>query len=356
MNLPFANAQVLDKKLFVTPPLYQVNKTSDTLVIDGRADEEAWLSAPFIDSFGDIVDHSRDAGLKTRVKMLWDERFVYVYAELKEKDIWATFRQFDSSIFHENAFELFIDADGDGQQYVELQINALGTIWDLFMTKPYRDRGVNVRDWDIKGLKQAVSLSGTLNDPSDRDTCWSIELAIPVSAVVFNQKYVLVEGSMWRMNFSRVQWDIGVVEQEYKKNRDSLGNVIDAKYSVWSPQGVVNLHMPERWGYVVFADKKVGGNEGLHFQERYKQVESRLWKIYYLQKKYKEINGCFASSIEELRYLFPKDVLVREGPVSLKANCFQFWVQYVNDLGKIEMAVDQDGKVYHNLPMEVNSK
>lgn len=349
-HLSFASAQVLDEKLFVTPPIYLVNKTPDTIVIDGRAEEEAWLTAPLITAFGDIVDHRRKEQGATTVKMLWDERFLYVYAELKDRDIWATLSQFDAPVFQENAFELFIDAHGEGHRYVELQINALGTVWDLLMTKPYRDQGVNITDWDIKGLKKAVRLSGTLNDPSDRDTCWSIELAIPVGAVVFNSRHQLVGGERWRMNFSRVQWDLDVVDGGYRKSTDSLGKVIDAHYSVWSPQGLVNLHMPERWGYVVFVGEGTVDSESARFQERYELVERKLWKAYYLQKEYKELNGCFAGSMDELRSMFPDDALAKEANVSMMANCFQFWVQYVNEPGIIEMAVDQDGRVYHHLP------
>ena len=71
--------------------------------------------------------------LPTRVKMLWDDTFFYVGAELEEPHVWATLTEHDSVIFHDNDFEVFIDPDGDNHEYYEFEINALSTFWDLFL-------------------------------------------------------------------------------------------------------------------------------------------------------------------------------------------------------------------------------
>jgi len=34
--------------------------------------------------------------------------------------------------------QIFLDPDGDNHLYYEIEINALGTVWDLLMAKPYR--------------------------------------------------------------------------------------------------------------------------------------------------------------------------------------------------------------------------
>ena len=62
----------------------------------------------------------------------------------------------DAVIYHDNDFEVFIDPDGDNHLYYELEINALGTEWDLLLVKPYRDGGPAVNAWDIQGLRTAV--------------------------------------------------------------------------------------------------------------------------------------------------------------------------------------------------------
>jgi hypothetical protein len=49
------------------------------------------------------------------------------------------------------------------------------------------------------------------------------------------------------MNFSRVEWQLRVRDGRYEK-------VPDTKEDnwVWSPQGVINMHIPEKWGTVRF--------------------------------------------------------------------------------------------------------
>ena len=54
-------------------------------------------------------------------------------------------------------------------------------------------------------------------------------------------------GTVWRVNFSRVQWKLDVVDGRYEKAPDTPED-----NWVWSPQGVINMHQPEHWGYVRF--------------------------------------------------------------------------------------------------------
>ena len=85
----------------------------------------------------------------------------------------------DTVIFHDNDFEIFIDPDGDTHAYYELEVNALGTPWDLMLIKPYRDGGPAINGWDIAGLRVGIDLRGTINRPGDRDDGWSVEIAMP---------------------------------------------------------------------------------------------------------------------------------------------------------------------------------
>src|SRR5207247_1723176 len=116
---------------------------------------------------------------RTRVKMLSDEAYFYVGAELEEPHVWAKLSQHDAVIFHDNDFKVFIDPDGDNHEYYEFEINALNTSWDLFLERPYKDGGRAQNDWEIPGLKTAVHVDGRLNDSADVDRGWSIEIAFP---------------------------------------------------------------------------------------------------------------------------------------------------------------------------------
>ena len=97
--------------------------------------------------------------------------------------MWGTLTQRDSVIFQDNDFEVFIDPDGDNHQYYEIEINALNTVWDLRLVKPYRDGGPAVNEWDVAGMRSAVHVDGTLNDPRDADRGWTVEMALPWEAM-----------------------------------------------------------------------------------------------------------------------------------------------------------------------------
>ena len=153
--------------------------------------------------------------------MLWDDTYFYVGAVLEEPHVWGTLKEHDSVIFRDNDFEIFIDPNGDNHEYYEIEINALNTEWDLFLKKPYRDGGPAINEWEIPGLKTAVHVSGTLDDPSDTDTSWSVELAIPWKSLAghAHRQTPPKDGDQWRINFSRVEWRHEIARESTARSR-----------------------------------------------------------------------------------------------------------------------------------------
>lgn len=241
---------------------YVCYRTTGPLQIDGRLNEAAWAVAPWSEDFVDIEgEHLAVPRRRTRVKMLWDDEHLYIGAELEEPHVWATLTQRDAVIYNDNDFEVFIDPDGDTFNYYEVEINALGTVWDLFLSEPYRDGGKAMTEWDIEGLRSAVSVRGTMNDPADQDEGWVVELALPWSALAQHapENRRPRGGERWRINFSRVQWRLDVREGAYTKTLDTnTGKPLPEQNWVWSPQGAVNMHMPEMWGVVEFSEQPAG--------------------------------------------------------------------------------------------------
>jgi hypothetical protein len=232
------------------PKTYECRKALRPIHVDGRLNDAAWRQAAWTDNFVDIEGALKPAPrLQTRAKMLWDDNYFYVAAEMKEPDLWATLTQHDSVIFHDNDFEVFIDPNGDTLEYYEFEINALNTGWDLFLDKPYRLGGKARNSWEIPGLRTAVHMDGTLNQPGDRDRGWSVEIAFPWTALAeyAHKATPPLDGDEWRVNFSRVEWRLEVVDGKYRK----VANTKEDNW-VWSPQGVVNMHIPEHWGRVRF--------------------------------------------------------------------------------------------------------
>jgi hypothetical protein len=338
------NAQKADADLATllnTPRQYSVLKTSEAVTIDGKAMEPIWAKVPWSDAFIEIQGKpgSNDP-FGTRFKMIWDNENLYVYTEFKEEHIWAKLKEHDQSIFQNNCLEIFIDHDGDTHNYIEFQINAFEAVWDLFMTKPYRNGGTSLSTWDIKELKKAVYVDGTLNDPSDKDKYWSIELAFPLSSLV--ARNIPKAGTVWRMNFSRVQYEMEVKDGIYERKPGANGRPGQPTYYVWSAQGLVNLHMPERYGYVKFVDN-LNPNENFANSET-EQAKRVLWKYYYLQQDYKAKNGKYATTIADLQKDFPNVAFVEASGIRLIGTELQYQLQVINPALKATLTIDHEGR------------
>lgn len=231
------------------PQRYTCRRAPSAIRIDGRLNDAAWNRAPWSAPFVDIQGKKQPPPrFRTRVKMLWDDGHLYVGASLEEPHVWATLTEHDSVIFRDNDFEVFLNPSGDGRNYFEFEINALNTGWDLFLPKPYREGGKADNSWEIPGLRTAVAIQGTLNDARDRDAAWTVEIAIPWTAFASRAPVRRPEpGESWRVNFSRVEWRAEGSGRQYRK---VPGKPEDNW--VWSPQGLINMHVPEHWGYVEF--------------------------------------------------------------------------------------------------------
>jgi hypothetical protein len=274
------------------------------MVVDGRLDELAWgraaWTAPFVDIEGPLKTKPR---FKTRAKMLWDDVYFYIGAELEETDIWATLTDRDSIIFYDNDFEVFIDPSGSTHLYYELELNAFGTEWDLLLVKPYRDGGPAVHAWDIRGLKTRVFAEGTVNQPGDKDKRWSIEAAMPweVLTECAPEKKPPSAGDRWRVNFSRVEYRVEVKEGKYSKVADPrTAKPLPEDNWVWAPTGLINIHYPEMWGYVQFSGKSAGDAETPTVLPPEEAAKWCLRQVYYKQKNYFLNHGNFTDRIEDL--------------------------------------------------------
>jgi Carbohydrate family 9 binding domain-like len=292
------------EKLPFAPRSYVCYRPAGSLVIDGKLAEPSWNDAPWTEGFLDIEgDSAPRPRFATRAKMLWDDEHFYFAADMEEPHLWATLTERDSVIFQDNDFEIFIDPDGDTHNYFELEINALGTVWDLMLVQPYRDGGPAIHAWDVAGLKSAVGVRGTINRPDDRDDGWSVEMAIPwkILAEAAPGRRRPRAGERWRVNFSRVQWHLDVAGNRYAKRTDGkTGKPLPEDNWVWSPQGAVNMHMPERWGVVQFAEAAAGARPVSFQEDPNERVKWALRRLYYRQRRHLATTGRYASTLDGL--------------------------------------------------------
>ncbi|MFC5683711.1 carbohydrate-binding family 9-like protein [Flavobacterium sp. MAHUQ-51] len=283
----------------IIPKSYVAYKTTEKVVIDGEDLESSWSKSEWTDAFIDIEGVEKPK-YETKVKMLWDEKNYYILAKIQEPHVWANLKQHDTIIFYNNDFEVFIDPDGDTYNYYELEINALNTVWDLFLSKPYRERNVVLNDWDITGLQSAVKVHGTINNPNDTDEGWVLEIAIPWAA--YQKSYGednVPRDKFWRVNFSRVNWQHSLVNGKYERKKEVSGKFLPEYNWVWSPQGVINMHEPEKWGYVYFSTKEIGNKVNFTIPQDDK-IKSELFRLYRAQKQFLSSKKHWATSINEL--------------------------------------------------------
>lgn len=313
--------------LFTTPKGYTAPFTQHTPLIDGELKDAVWQQAPWSESFVDIEGTGKPLpSLATRVKMLWNDSCLFVAAQLEEPHVWGTLKHRDAIIYYDNDFEVFIDPNNDTHHYFEVEVNALNTILDLFMAKPYRNGGGALIPFDVAGIRSAVKVQGTLNNPKDKDSSWTVEMAIPFHSLFMGTRWrAPKEGDLWRINFSRVEWDVETNNGQYQVKKNEKGARLPEHNWVWSPQGVINMHYPERWGYLQFTRSNQRYTSfKLPYQERRKQY---LWLVYYRQKEYIAQHQRYAASLKDLGFSIPE--IVVEGKtnyLSMESTSRQFSV------------------------------
>ncbi len=340
--LTTARSDVRGHAAIPRPRGYVAVRTAGPLVVDGRLDDAAWAAAPWTDAFVDIEGVAKPTpALDTRVKMLWDDRYFYIGAELREPDLWAYITRHDAVIFHENDFEVFIDPDGDSHAYYEFEINARGTFWDLFLPEPYRAGGRPMNSWEIPGLRSAVHLDGTLNNPRDRDRGWSVELAMPwaVLGEQTRQAAPPKDGDQWRVNFSRVEWTPETRNGAYR----AKPGVAEHNW-VWSPQHAVDMHRPERWGYVQFSAKAAPFVPDAAWPAR-----QWLQSVYEAEREFRTAHARYADTLAGLGVAAPVAAPLRAPRLFVTPSLFEASIELAVTGRPVEVwHIRQDARVWRD--------
>lgn len=314
----------------LVPPAYvapRLPSDQAPLTIDGNLDKPAWALAPWSSPFGEIRGRA-DAPegswptpqRRTRMKMLWDDDYLYVAAVLEsDMPVVAEFTERNSPIFQRDSdFEVFVDPLGSCHAYKELEINAVGTVWNLMLDRPYSDGGSELSGrvakagepafYEVHAQRSATRLlSGRLGDAAG--ATWCVELALAHSDTIVAQPGAAPpkEGDAWRINFSRVE-ERGEINWTW------------APQVVWEPrtrrfEGKVNMHLPDAWGFVTFGP--VGGPAGEEAMATQAAVTvDEAWPLrvaamacYYAQHAHREQHGSFAATVEQLAGLLPAELL-----------------------------------------------
>ena len=286
----------------------------------------------FTDNFVDISTNTTPKFI-TKAKIRYNDDFLFVGAWIQDTAIWANISSTchclnnsqDQVIFHDNDFETFVDADGSTHFYKEFEMNAANATWDLCLNKPYDDGGYENSSrvfgdagWDMQPpLHCATHVDGTLNDPSSPHRFWSVEIAFPLSRLIYNTSATLPikRGAFWRINFSRVEYNVAIVNNRYWKQPSCQscpqpGTEAEDNW-VWSPQGAIAMHLPEHWGMLQFSDEPVNTTRPVVNAEW--PLRSVAMAVYYAEHGYAAERGNrFTDDLVELA-AYTVDPTVLEG-------------------------------------------
>jgi hypothetical protein len=266
---------------------YTCRRTAQPIQPNGRLDAAAWQRAEWSPRFVDMV--TGEPGIYgTSAAALWDDDNLYVAFRIEEPFVSAGVSDRDGLVFLENDVEVFVDG---GDCYYEFEINALGTIYEVFYIwqdaylersefrapefdvmarnalsfggdydrdgatfwKGRHPRGLRwaFRNWDFPGLRAAVAVEGAINDPAVVDRGWTVELALPwkgMGPLSAGRSLPPRDGDVWRIFFGR-----------FEALRTSGIEVKPHPAMAWNRHGVYDTHLPECFTYVHFSDEAAGG-------------------------------------------------------------------------------------------------
>lgn len=231
------DAKAAREKALAKLPLGIASKlpAGSTITIDGKLDDAAWQPLRWT-KYWTAPDGSKRPAPRTRAKFAWDDEYLYVGVHSLDDDVWGTFTERDSNTWEQEVIELFIDANGDKKNYLELQVTPANVVFDAKFVRHRSDLKA-ARAWNMDGLKTGAHVDGTLNERDDVDKGWSVEFAVPFAQTP-GSRTPPPHGAIWRVNLFR--WDAP------KGGRQ--------KAAAFSPPVVGDFHALDRFGRLRFVD------------------------------------------------------------------------------------------------------
>ena len=222
-------------------PEYRAPRAATPPRIDGAFDEPAWAAAP---AAGDFVFTWYKSGRQeqTNVRLIWDDEYLYLAATCDDAHITARHTERDGKIPEDDCLEIMLAPNAATPRiYFNLEFNVIGGLLDNF--RPNGPDQPRAPKWDAEGVRIAGKWSGTLNDDSDTDRHWQVEVAIPwrnfaaVAAAAPPRP-----GTVMRMNLNR------------------HGGKTNPQYSQWAQADTPkpSFHTPDRFGRLILSGETAG--------------------------------------------------------------------------------------------------
>ncbi|MCE5237645.1 carbohydrate-binding family 9-like protein [bacterium] len=225
---------------------YQCVRADKPIVIDGSLDDPAWARAQEIEHF--VVPPrmnwiefrmitARRARSQSHARLMWDDKYLYLGAELEDRDIYcATPAGHDNPFGPDDIIELFVKPSDEQPWYWEFHVVPSSCTRDYFYAR--RGSGGDKRWMKYEsGMEAKVTVVGTFDDWSDRDNKWIAEMRLPWSA--FDRWGGKPQvGDTWRFLVSRYDYSVHLED--------------GSELSAAAPLPWQNYHLFEYYPYMVF--------------------------------------------------------------------------------------------------------
>lgn len=202
-------------------PGYDVTSTTASKTALLAAEEGAWKTAQPI-RWG-------PAAYATRFRALWSREGLYIRFDSDDPQPWHTMTKRDEHLWDEEVVEIFLDLDGSGRNYAEIEISPANVICDVRMVRASPDK-LSDLSWNHEGLESRVK---------PYQGGWTATAFLPwagfrsLSPEAAKQQLPPAAGTAWRFNVFRIERPGGPKEPAK-----------DGVFAAWSPTGQPSFHAP----------------------------------------------------------------------------------------------------------------
>ena len=198
----------IDQPGKTNPSVVEALQATGPIVIDGNLSEEAWKKAEVILLNNNVTgDPILDENYQSLVRTCYDSDNLYIAFVNGDKNIFTSYTQKDEFLWQDEVVEVFIDGDPGVSTYLELEVSPTNVIFDSYITDTLDIDLVETPKFDIKGLQTAVMVNGTVNDSTDIDQDWTVEILIPLKEITKNRADGKIRPDEYKINFYRINRD-----------------------------------------------------------------------------------------------------------------------------------------------------
>ena len=161
---------------------------------------------------------------QTTVRGCWSEQFLCFQYICQDSFVRSDYTKRDEPLYEQDVIEIFIDEEGNGIHYIELEISPHNVIFDAKIINNGQGKVTDIDlAWDIEGLRTEIH--------RPQSEIYIYYIYIPAT----NFAAPLEKGKTMKVNFYRI-------DEQRSGERE---------YQAWRPTGAINFHLAQYFGEMI---------------------------------------------------------------------------------------------------------